>query len=300
MSAAFSRLPRLSPATRHLTALLGLAGLLLLPQLALIATWAWAWLVQLGRACLSILIVLGSLLTGPAALPLAVSGLAGLAVARALRDVRRRTGLLHAPAQPVRCLELEELAGALGLSGRVQLVSDPRPLAHTLGLWRPRIVVSTGLLGLLDRESLVAVLAHEREHLRCREPLRQLLGIIASSALFFLPLAGELHRRYRWHREVEADDAAARVSSDDAVHRALMQVLSYGLARPAGQAVLFDGRESPGLLAPPRLGRAAWAHSLLAAAALTLQVGLGFAGLDSGLQRATQCPLPGEQALWVG
>lgn len=256
--------------------------------------------MQLGRACLSLLIVLGSLITGQAGFPLAILGLAGLAVARALRDVRRRTRRLRAPAQPIRCLELDELAGALGLAGQVELVSDPRPLAHTLGLWRPRIVVSTGLLGLLDRESLVAVLAHERHHVRRREPLRQLLGVIASSALFFMPLAGELHRRYRWHREVEADDAAARVSSDEAVHRALVQVLSYGSPQPSGQAVPFGVQEGPGLLAGSRLGRVAWAHSLLVAAALILQTGLGFAGLDGQLQRSTQCPLPAAQALWVG
>jgi Zn-dependent protease with chaperone function len=65
------------------------------------------------------------------------------------------------------------------------VVPEGDPVAYCLGLLRPRVVVSSGLLERLDCPSLKAVLEHEASHRRRRDPLRQaILGsIVATMAL---------------------------------------------------------------------------------------------------------------------
>ncbi|MFH9225465.1 M56 family metallopeptidase [Streptomyces lydicus] len=81
-----------------------------------------------------------------------------------------------------------------GLTGRVTGVEDGQPLAVTYGLLRPRVLVSTGLLA--EAAELDAVLVHEREHVRRRDPLKALLVRVLTGRLFFLPLLGELGERF--------------------------------------------------------------------------------------------------------
>ena len=54
------------------------------------------------------------------------------------------------------------------------------PVAATVGLLRPRVVVDTGLRRCLERLPLDAALAHERAHARHRDPLRLWLAQIAT------------------------------------------------------------------------------------------------------------------------
>src|SRR5689334_17224014 len=69
----------------------------------------------------------------------------------------------------------------------VQIVPSARPHAFTLGFLRPRIVISDGLIALLDERELACVLAHERHHARRRDPLRRALMQAVGDGLWFLP-----------------------------------------------------------------------------------------------------------------
>lgn len=292
-----------SRASRYLAALVGLGGLIYLSQLLLALAWGRLWQAQLGRACLSGLAVLWGALTSPSGPALALLGVAALVTLRALWHLHRGSRRFRAPVSPVQCLELDGVAQRLGLAGRVELVRDVRPLAYTQGLLQPRIVLSTGLLGLMDREELVAILAHERQHLRCREPLRQLVAAAADAALFFLPLAGELYRRYRVEREIEADAAAARASSEAAIDRALVRLLAHGVPTQTQPAVGFAGSDLPASRSPLDLGEhspfepKALLVSFLLVLMLTVQVGLGLADARLAGDRLAQCPLPAAQAI---
>lgn len=288
--------PRLSPGGASFAGLLLLAATILGPQLALVAVWAQISLVQLGRTCASLLAALGITLTGPAGGAVLLVGLAVLAAARELGRVRASRQRLQGNRAYPGCLEVQAIAQALGLQGRVELVRDARPLAYTRGLLRCRVVLSTGLVGLLDREELLAVVAHERCHLERREPLRQLLSRLAEAALFFLPAARELARRYRYHRELEADAEAARVAGPEAVDEAFLKIVTLpfsGEGQPAVPAAACGfGLEDPDVLGRKGMGRRGWIVSAIVALVLVLQAGLGLARAEQGALRLAQCTVP--------
>ena len=58
----------------------------------------------------------------------------------------------------------------------LQVVASDEVLCFCIGLLRPRIVVSTGLVELLDQAELEAVLAHEASHQRRRDPMRLMVA----------------------------------------------------------------------------------------------------------------------------
>jgi Zn-dependent protease with chaperone function len=69
------------------------------------------------------------------------------------------------------------------------------PFALTYGALRPRVLASTGLAETLTGAELAAVLAHEREHLRGRDPLKNVLARAIPARYFYLPaLAGQQAR----------------------------------------------------------------------------------------------------------
>jgi Zn-dependent protease with chaperone function len=97
----------------------------------------------------------------------------------------------------------------------IRALRSPTPLvAGTIGLWRPRIVVSDALVAQLDADALAAVKAHEAAHARHRDPLRIWLGQLLTDLEWPWPAAQ--HRFERWRQILElARDEEARVSGVD-------------------------------------------------------------------------------------
>jgi beta-lactamase regulating signal transducer with metallopeptidase domain len=90
----------------------------------------------------------------------------------------------------------------------------------------------------LAAEELEAVLVHEAEHARRRDPLRRLAGRAAADVLFWLQLVGWWSRRRLEDAELAADRAAI-----DRVGRSPLARALRATAAPAAQAVgaRFDG-----------------------------------------------------------
>ena len=106
-----------------------------------------------------------------------------------------------------------------------------RPQAFCAGFLRPRIYLSSAATQLPSAH-LRAIVAHERHHLRRRDPLRLLVARALSQALFFLPVLRRLSERYAALAELAADEAAVRDHDRGTLAAAL---LSFGEARsPAG------------------------------------------------------------------
>ena len=82
------------------------------------------------------------------------------------------------------------------------------PIAVTVGAWRPRVVVSTGLLDRLGDDEVEAVLRHEHHHALQRHPLLYGLVRIVADALFVLPVVRRWADRMVVDAEVAADVAA--------------------------------------------------------------------------------------------
>jgi Zn-dependent protease with chaperone function len=79
---------------------------------------------------------------------------------------------------------LHSLAEAAGDDAEFAVVDSGVPFAYCIGLLRPRLVVSRGLLARLSAGQRGAVVAHERAHARRFDNLRHWL---AAASLWFVP-----------------------------------------------------------------------------------------------------------------
>ncbi|MEF3306056.1 M56 family metallopeptidase [Paenibacillus sp. GYB003] len=127
----------------------------------------------------------------------------------------------------------EELLRKFGLPGTTALavIAHSAPLAFTMGLYRPHIVVSSGLIELLSDEELGAVLHHERHHQASRDPLRSFVLGLCASVVWYLPILKWTSGQFRIARELLADEyAVSRSGGFEPVAGALLK-----LARCAGR-----------------------------------------------------------------
>lgn len=98
-------------------------------------------------------------------------------------------------------------AEAVGIR-RLAVVDISRPVAITRGFLRTAVVVSTGLLERVDDEELCAILAHEAEHARMRDPLRVFCVRAAAVAMWPFPVVRDLTFHAELGTEIAADRAA--------------------------------------------------------------------------------------------
>lgn len=225
----------------------------------------------------------------PAAALLAVTG-AGLArgtwsAARALGQ----TAAFHRGARARRVPVPARLARAAARAGiparRLAAVTASAPFALTYGLFRPRILASTALAADLDGAELAAVLAHEREHVRRRDPLKDLIARILPARFFYLPWLAHLQARYAAGRELAADRAALARHPRAALAGALLKVSAPPgwAAAPAAAmstAALLDARITQlETGTEPPLPRARPAAVAASAAATALTAAAGWSAL---------------------
>lgn len=159
--------------------------------------------------------------------------LAGLAFAAfdRLRAMKAMRGALRPlevrPADRDR--RLHDAVRRVGLPvERVCIVDGlPNP-AFTVGWWTPRVFVALSLVEHLTELELDAVLAHERSHVRRRDPLRLFVWRALACTLFWLPAFRRL-----------VDDLAdeAEIIADDAVDPSLRLSLAGAILRVAGVQV---------------------------------------------------------------
>lgn len=176
----------------------------------------------------------------------AAAGLAASTVValRAAAGSRALRSLIRGAKRPVPIFMHNE-AAVLGCASRLDVVAGEDSFAVTYGLIRPRILVSTGLSAALVPAEIRAVLAHEREHLRHRDPLRLLAARLAAAWGCYLPAAGWLAHRAALRHELAADRAAAGSAGRAVLAAALLKLA----ARPACPAIAAasptgDGRRS--------------------------------------------------------
>jgi Zn-dependent protease with chaperone function len=187
-----------------------------------------------GRAICGQMTVAGCL--GVAVLVVAALGVIAWAVRAAwlaTAAAREVAGLPRGPSPAA-------LVAAVGRSGvgNVVCLDSPAASAFCAGLLRPRVFVTSGMVASLGDEELGAVLVHEAEHARRRDPLRRLAGRAAADVLFWLPLVGWWTRRRLEDAELAADRAAI-----DRVGRSPLARALRATATPAAPMVgaRFDG-----------------------------------------------------------
>ncbi|TYP70749.1 M56 family metallopeptidase [Paenibacillus methanolicus] len=114
-------------------------------------------------------------------------------------------------------------------AGKIIVVRCEEPIAFTFGFRRPLIVLSTGLLKLLDIGELAAVIHHERFHQRYHDPVKTYLLHFFGAVLWYIPILRWGHARYKLTREILADRyAIERQGTPASLSGALVKMLRYG------------------------------------------------------------------------
>ncbi|OGC51791.1 hypothetical protein A2W32_00050, partial [candidate division WWE3 bacterium RBG_16_37_10] len=91
------------------------------------------------------------------------------------------------------------------------IVENNKCAAFSYGFYRPKMVLSTGLINSLNAKELEAVILHELHHLKyAHVPLIFIMEIIKSS-LFFIPLLSVYIQRLRQNFEEEADKTVIKI-----------------------------------------------------------------------------------------
>lgn len=178
---------------------------------------------------------------------------------------------------------LQPLVDRCGLRRRVVVVAAEEPFSFAYGLGSPRVVVSTGLLDALNDDEALAVLEHERYHVRVGDPLKVVTARALTATFFYLPVLRPLRARYVARRELAADRCAVLAAGRTALAGALYRAVAAprwadvgGAAAIGGAAALEDrvthletGREPP----PPALSRFTVAATVMVVALLVGALG---------------------------
>jgi Zn-dependent protease with chaperone function len=112
------------------------------------------------------------------------------------------------------------------------------PVAFCAGALRPQVVVSSGLVERLKPDELDAVLIHEQDHARRREPLARAIRQAAADVLFYMPLVRWWSQQQAIQAELRADRAAIQRLGARPVAGALRMLES---ASGLGGSVAFAG-----------------------------------------------------------
>lgn len=171
--------------------------------------------------------------------------------------------------------------------GDVLTVQDRRPRAYAvgaLGLGHGSIVITTGMLTVLNPQEQAAVLAHERAHLRHRHHVSLIAAELAARADPFL---GPLLAATTQAVEREADEDAARSVGDRsvvarAVAHAGLATAAFGRAAatpaPLPMAVSTHVTERVDALVVPPVGANRPAVALLVGIAVATLAAVAFIG----------------------
>jgi Zn-dependent protease with chaperone function len=116
------------------------------------------------------------------------------------------------PYYPGRWPTLDAALAALPHERRLRILTASHPVACTVGLWQPQIVLSTELIAALSPAELRAVIGHEWGHVCRRDPLRLALLQVCSRVLWFFPIVRALGRDSARHMEDAADDMAVALT----------------------------------------------------------------------------------------
>lgn len=174
----------------------------------------------------------------PAIVIVTLATASAIALIRSLVVTTREVTLLRAlPLVPIVDPEVESVARACGIRG-VYSTPASQPSAFCIGILRPRVVLTDGLLARLDAEERAAVVWHEGTHARAHEPLKCLLARLAVRTFFWMPLLGEVLDRYLLAKELDADRRATMNTSRSALAGALTEVA--GQSTPAAAVGLAE------------------------------------------------------------
>ena len=135
-------------------------------------------------------------------------------------------------------------------------VEDPAPIVSLVGVWRPRLFVSTPVLQSLTEPELEASIAHELAHYRAGDNLKRVIVACSPDVLLLAGVGRRVEDQWRAALEFAAD---ARAVGDDRLRALNLVSALVKVARlmPAPRVPLLAAGSSlyDGALLTARIGR---------------------------------------------
>jgi beta-lactamase regulating signal transducer with metallopeptidase domain len=162
------------------------------------------------------------------------AGVTLILLIRTIRDLMRAGTGSGERLDRIESEEAERLKRICILQGigidKVKLTCE-KLMPGVIGVLRPRIIIPALLAGSLDDIELAAILLHEENHRRRRDPLRLLLTRLGLAFFHFYPLVYPLARRLHTTAEFDCDEMALRSGIGPLTYaKALTKTLRSGLA----------------------------------------------------------------------
>ncbi|MBP1964008.1 M56 family metallopeptidase [Paenibacillus aceris] len=116
---------------------------------------------------------------------------------------------------------------------QLRIITSKIPTAMTIGFWKPQIILSTGLLDMLEPSELQAVIEHEKCHMKHRDPLAIFLLSVISKALRYIPIFTWIADKYPIMIELRADKyAIGQMNQPADLGSALLKLLKQQAPTP--------------------------------------------------------------------
>lgn len=129
----------------------------------------------------------------------------------------------------------------LGLQKKTILIQTDSLFAFCLGIRKPTIYLSTGLVSQLTRDELEAVLRHEQYHIENYDTVTILVASVVHTLFPFFPLLGDFIQAYRIEREIKADTfAIQKTGNEESLVSALRKLLTIPTLKAAPIAAFAD------------------------------------------------------------
>jgi Zn-dependent protease with chaperone function len=122
----------------------------------------------------------------------------------------------------------------------VRIVDAIAPYSAQIGFWQPELVVTQGLLDLLDPAHLAAVLAHESAHYHYRDTFWFFWLGWVRRVTFWLPQTEAMWQELLSLRELRADRWASQQTDPLLVAEALITVVQHSTIYPEPFGVAFN------------------------------------------------------------
>ncbi|WP_141502909.1 M56 family metallopeptidase [Paenibacillus luteus] len=111
------------------------------------------------------------------------------------------------------------------------VIDHERAMAFTAGFRRPLIVISSGLMNMLDHMELRAVIEHESFHQQKFDALKIFVLQIISQSLWFVPVTKWSYSSYKLLSELLADQyAVQKTGSELGLGSALLKLIKKGFS----------------------------------------------------------------------
>lgn len=93
---------------------------------------------------------------------------------------------------------------------RILVIEDEAFVAISMGMFRRRIIVSTGIFNIFSKPEIEAILLHERYHCDQFDPMKALLSAVVVDGIGYVPIIKAAAHYYKTYKELLADRFAIK------------------------------------------------------------------------------------------